>query len=104
MSVPSTNDHKKCPKNTPYVFSNWCYMDSLDGKELADKEILEVTWPDGSITTERISVRLHYDTICDMGHDTQIPVSEAYVTAPVRGANMKVRLIEAINHAKRVKG
>jgi hypothetical protein len=102
MKVIAINDHKEAPKHRPYVFSNWCYLDSLDGRVLADGERLLVTWPDGSTSTEKITVLQNSETVNDMGHDCQIQVTEAYVQAVVRGAKMKVRLLEGCKKAQRL--
>lgn len=48
-------------------FSDWCYVDKLNGKDVASGQY-EVQWPDGEITTEKLVVDEHYEnsifTIC----------------------------------------
>ena len=102
MKVIAINDHKEAPKHRPYVFSNWCYLDSLDGDVLADGVRLLVTWPDGSTSTEKITVIQRNETVHDMGHDCQILVTEAYVKSVVRGATLKVCLLEGCKRAERL--
>ena len=53
------NDHKLCKTHIPYVLSNWCYVDSLDGEELKEGEKLVIVWADGMRTEEKLIVDKH---------------------------------------------
>ena len=99
------NDHKLCKPHVPYVLSNWCYIDSLDGEELVDGEELMIVWADGHASKEKLYVDKHSEPYNDMGHTYDMSVVKAYVQVPIHGALAKVRLVEArVQSATRVKG
>ncbi len=89
----------------PYVYSNWCYMDSLDARALTDGELLEITWADGQVTRERVVVERDSTSYTDMGHTNYMPITKAYVIIDSHGAKAKIRLVEAgVKKAVRVGG
>ena len=101
MAMKAYGSHDECEKHVPYVYSQWCYIDSLDGKPLKHGEILRIQWPDGSWSKERVVLEHGFDTINDMGHNCEIVVDRAYVEVGHRGAKTKVRLGEAAKSAER---
>lgn len=78
--------------NRVVVYSNWCYVDQLDGKTLENGEKLRVRWPDGKETQETVfTMDKSYDTM-DHASPYRVPVIEAYVTSSIHGASCLVRL------------
>lgn len=74
------------------IYSNWCNFDRLDGKDLKDGENLRIQWPDGSVTLNVIKVRKSEYPYNDMGVQTTIPESKAYVEVLYRGLLTEVRI------------
>lgn len=75
------------------TYSNWCYLDRLDGKDLVDGEVLIVKWPDGQLQQTKIMVERKTQTYQDHGHNGEMPVSHAYVLAYHRGVQVRVPLV-----------
>ncbi len=78
--------------NKVEIYSNWCYYDQLDGKNLKDGEKLKVRWPDGQETQENVILKKTSQTVSDMGHPYDVPIHQAYVAVTVHGAECLVRL------------
>jgi hypothetical protein len=78
--------------NKVEVYSNWCYLDQLDGKTLENGEKIRVQWPNGEETQESVVVKKHSYMISDMGSPWEVWVSEAYVHGSIHGAQSLVRL------------
>jgi hypothetical protein len=71
-------------------YSNWGYMDSLDGWTLVDGEVLRLQWPDGTVTTETIGVELGTMRYSDHGHDCTGPDHKAYITTTHHGHTQRI--------------
>lgn len=71
---------------------NWCEIDQLGGMPIRDGEWLEIHWPDGSVTSERVKLRITKRTVSDMGHNCDIPVRQAGVTVNYHGVPVWVRI------------
>lgn len=84
---------KELKFKTVKVGGNWSYEDELDGQPLQDKEEVYVEWPDGKVEKFKVVLAKSSTTICDMGHDYNAPVREAYVFVPYHGAQCRVRLL-----------
>lgn len=74
------------------IGGDWSYQDQLDGRTLAEAERVRVRWPDGSVTEHVCTVREYSAPMMEMGHATQIPIVEAYITIEHRGCSVPVRL------------
>lgn len=74
-------------------YSNWCYIDRLDGTDLVDGETLIIKWPDGQFQQTKIVVQRESQSYQDHGHTGEIPVSTAYILAYHRGVQVKVPLV-----------
>lgn len=74
------------------VYSNWCYIDRFDGTDLHTGDRLEIQWPDGSQTGEKI--RVHDDSFAygDMGHTCTGLNRRAYVERTVHGITVRLYL------------
>ena len=81
-------------------YSNWCYKDQLHGKDLVDGEQLRIYWPDGSHTDKKIGVNKFRDSTSDMGADTPIVTTKAYVMYSIHGQEVKV-MIEGLKAERR---
>lgn len=74
-------------------YSNWCYIDQLDGVDLKDGEEVIVAWPDGD--HEKLAVKL----VCrergysDHGHTYTMPDSRAHYETNYKGAPVLVPLV-----------
>lgn len=84
-------------------YSNWCYIDRLDGINLVDGERLEVTFPSGE--TLQVTCKIidqSYDEM-EMGRPTRIPVHRAYIQTKWKGQPCNVSLtgLEAKRIAKK---
>lgn len=91
--------HDECKEHVPYVFSDWCYLDSLDGTPLREGDVLDVTWKDGTTSRETISVEESTYEVNDMGHPFACPVSKAFATTLLHGGVAKARLFELVERA-----
>ena len=74
-------------------YSNWCYVDRLDGTDLVDGEILIVKWPDGQLQQVKIVVERKSQSYQDHGIRNEMPVSKAHILAYHRGVQVKVPLV-----------
>ena len=79
--------------STVEIYSNWCYIDRLDGKALEDKERIRLQWPDGTTGIYEIAVKKGSGITADHGHDYEYPISEAFAVVSVHGAQAYVRLV-----------
>lgn len=95
MGAEKYGSHDECKPHVPYVLSNWCFADSLDGKRLESGDELEITWRDGNTSRATVRLRTSFTTIGDMGQECAVPISRAYVPAVVHGADTHIRLVEA---------
>lgn len=75
------------------TYSNWCYFDQLDGKNLEDGETLRLRFRDGTEKEIKISVECFEETISDMGSPCQIPHRKAYTALKVHGTEFKLPLV-----------
>lgn len=74
-------------------FSNWCWIDQLDGHDLDDGDELIVKWPDGFLEQVKIHViRKSVDTQ-DHGVLTSVTDSRAYYRTTVRDVPVLVPLV-----------
>lgn len=78
--------------NKVEVYSNWCYLDALDGVPLRENEKLRVKWPDGEITEEKVILESSSYQMMDHGSPCQIGTSKAFVEAQVKGVKCLIRL------------
>jgi hypothetical protein len=81
-------------------YSNWCSIDRLDGDDLQNGEMLKLVWPDGSISTETITVEKTTFEVYDHGHSYGAPQSHAFVQTEVHGQPVKLHIVGLF--AKRV--
>jgi hypothetical protein len=73
------------------TYSNWCYIDRLDGVDLENGEKLVIQFPDGSEEEHTIKVKKFESSASDHGHTVSIPHSEAYIVLEYRGHKVEVR-------------
>jgi hypothetical protein len=74
-------------------YSDWCWIDRLDGVDLKHGELLDVHWPDGH--AERITCVVHSRgvDIQDMGSKYTATESFAYAEAEHHGVKALVPLV-----------
>ncbi len=65
--------------NKVEIYSNWCYMDALDGKPLENGEVLKVKWPNGTITKETVIIESSSYTMMDHTSPWEVLTTKAYV-------------------------
>jgi len=75
------------------TYENWCNIDQLDGEDIKDKEKLEITWPDKSVSIEKLIVEKWEETEYDMGKPCPIPYSKAYIQINYNGLKTKVSAV-----------
>lgn len=75
------------------VYSNWCWIDQLDGRELKQDERIRVTWPDRTQTDNLAVVKQDRVEISDHGHPYSATRSEAFVSVLIRGLLVDVRIV-----------
>jgi len=78
--------------NKVEVYSNWCYLDALEGIPLKEGEQLRVKWPDGEITEEKVVLESSSYRMMDHGSPCDIGTSKAFVEATVKGVKCLIRL------------
>lgn len=76
------------------VYSNWCYFDRLEDRDLEHGERVAVQWPDGSTTEHDVEIVRSHTPIMDHGHNYDAPIKEAFVSLDHRGTSVRVRLAE----------
>jgi hypothetical protein len=86
--------HSECKEHVPYVYSQWCYCDSLDGEVLRTGDVLDVTWKDGTSSRETIDVEESTHTVNDMGHPYDCGVTRAFISTLFHGGVAKARLLD----------
>lgn len=79
------------------VYENWCQYDQLGHRTLEGGEKVEVKWPDGSVTQQKVSVSRSAMKALDHGKETHIPISKAYILVEMNGAMLRVRLHDISN-------
>lgn len=99
--MKSYNNHEEFEKHVPYVYSNWCYIDSLDGKPFQDGERVLVEWMDGALSLENVVVVHQMEPYDDMGHTYEMPVDKAYLRVPVHGAAALISIFDAARKVER---
>ena len=77
------------------TYSNWSYIDQLDGVALEDGERLALTWPDGETTEDVINVQKGHVNVSEQGSPRgyDCPVSKAFVLRRVNGVDVQVRIV-----------
>ncbi len=95
MSAKSYGVYDEYPPHIPYVLSNWCYCDALDGDVLRSGDVLDIVWADGTSSREEIVVERDSESTSDMGHACKIPITKAYATTAARGTTARIRLVTA---------
>lgn len=83
------------------TYSNWCYIDQLDGEDLKHEEVLKITFPDGHSIKQKIIVETSKETTSDMGHPYDLPIKKAFVQIIFHGKKINVSLVGL--EAERVK-
>lgn len=73
-------------------YSNWCYEDYLDGRELKDGEILESLWPDGTKFNCEVILKKERIVICDMGHDYDTHDHKSFISLKTFGTETLIPL------------
>jgi hypothetical protein len=74
------------------TYENWCNIDRLNDKEFVNGEAVEVQWPDGTTTTEKIVYDKDSKVLNDAGEDYLARDYKAFIKADVRGSKVKVPL------------
>jgi hypothetical protein len=75
-------------------YSNWCYYDQLDGVNLEDGELLNVLFPDEIERVVAVSLQKHTQYVMEQGgHNTPIPIRQAYYETACCGVMVKIPLI-----------
>jgi hypothetical protein len=87
------------PFNT---YSNWGYIDQLDGIDLVDGERLRVQFPNGTIIIAPIRVQKDRFTYNDMGHKNSGPDYKGYLNWTVQGLPVKIYVRDTPLKAKRI--
>ena len=74
------------------TYSNWCYIDRLEGQDLMSGDMLRMVFPDGTETKEKVLVEEYNEPSSDHGHPITIPIKKAFVWRKVSGIKTKVYL------------
>lgn len=84
------------------VYSNWCYKDQLDGRDLVDGERVIVQWP--SLREEEFTVYVTHrsEPILDHGVETSISHRRAWVQVQYEGHRTLIRLGDSGLKGRRV--
>lgn len=69
--------------------SNWGWWDDLEGRDLAHGDEIEVLWPDGSRTTQRVRV---IEGSRDIGREGVVPDHRAFIDVIIRGCDAAMPL------------
>lgn len=77
------------------VYSNWCYIDQLDGKDIKPGERVEVRWPDGTTSMSVLGLDMKTFTYYDHGNTRKGPDHFAYVEERVHGLPFRFYLRNA---------
>jgi hypothetical protein len=74
---------------------SWAAYDSIDNKPLKSGELVEVMWPDNTITQHKVFLIKYHQSVMEQGGGTwDVPHHEACITIPHQGANLDVRLFD----------
>jgi hypothetical protein len=77
------------------ITGSWASYDSIDDKPLKNGELVEVLWPDGTVSEHKISLTKYHQSVLEQGGGAwDVPHHEAFVSIPHQGANLKVRLFD----------
>lgn len=74
-------------------YSNWCWIDRLDGVDLKNGELLFVKFPDGSAFGVACVVKSRTVDVQDMGHTYGAHESLAYAEIDYHGVKVLVPLV-----------
>lgn len=74
------------------VYSNWCYHDYLDGKELKDGQRLLLLWPDGLKQSVFVRVESTIKYLNTGSSSDSITIRKAFVNVMHHGAHVKIFL------------
>lgn len=74
-------------------YSNWCWIDRLDGVDLKNGEQLLVRWPDGILQDVRCVVVQRTVDVQDMGNTYGAAESFAYAEIDHHGVKARVPLV-----------
>lgn len=74
------------------TYSNWCYIDKLDGQTIIDGEWVDVLWPDDTVTMQQVMMQRGSFEYDDMGHKCRGSDHKAYLNVSVRSVTAKVYL------------
>lgn len=75
------------------VAGSWAYYDCLDGFKIEKGDTIVLKWPDGTEKRIRPDVRESKQTVSDMGHPYDCPVSTAYFKIDHNGAEIELRMV-----------
>lgn len=70
------------------LYSSWCYIDYLDGKELKEGERVLIQWPDGLFQSAVCCTDVKYQS----SHEGEIRHQFVYINVPSHGVNARVYL------------
>jgi hypothetical protein len=72
-------------------YSNWCYYDQLNGKDLENGERLAIEFPDGVVRDVYITVKCYGEEITEHGGcRSTIPHREAFAETEVWGVKVQI--------------
>lgn len=74
-------------------YSNWGWIDRLDGQDLEDGEQILIHWPDDTILRETVVLVRTEETIMEMGRPYSTTRSKAYVKRTIHGVAVKVPIV-----------
>lgn len=81
------------PMGRIITYSNWCYIDRLDGIDLKDGERLWVKFPNGERIQITCSIHASKQVVLDMGRPYEMPVRRAYLKTKWKGQQCMVELV-----------
>lgn len=76
-------------------YSNWCYVDQLDGETLEDGEKIICLFPDGKKSEYQVKVDNSSYMISDHGSPWEVHVSKAYIGIEYNGVPARIRLYDS---------
>lgn len=74
-------------------YSNWCWIDRLDGVDIQNGEVLFVRFPDGHAQNVTAVVKRRSVPWDDMGHPCSLPESFAYAEIEYHGVKSLLPLV-----------